>query len=328
MPLRSRKRGRAGADDHVKNGGRPKMVCATAGSAGGGEAAAATAASTSPEDYSSMECWDKRYREGMFVEWYCGFDHVRPLFERFVPKDSSVLDVGCGDKPLAWDLRDAGYTGKICSFDFSPTVIEQHLAEKEKLDRTRLDTGVEFRVLDARNLPFEGGTFDLVVDKGTVDAMLCDEAGKGSARATCREAARVVASGGWFVIVSHIHPNTVEGVALLSEAMVPGLQDSASSAGGEEFFWSVDIHCGSGGGSDGDSDGSDSGDGGSGSGGGGSGEGRGGEAAEEEGEGGGGNGDSLGPSAYMARKVAKRTTRSSSRGQRQPRAIPIRIHEY
>ena len=38
------------------------------------------------------------------------------------------------------------------------------------------------QVLDARNLPFETGLFDLVVDKGTVDAMLCDDAGKGSAR--------------------------------------------------------------------------------------------------------------------------------------------------
>lgn len=129
------------------------------------------------------------------------------------------------------------------------------------------------------------------------------------------------------MIVSHIHPSTVEGVALLSEAMVPGLQDSAST-GEEEFFWSVDIHCGSGG--DGsDSEGSDSGggdsgddgDGGSGSDGGGTGVGgsdrgasdgeRGGEGprgdgAEKEGEGGGsvgGHSDSLGPSAYMARKV-------------------------
>lgn len=86
MPSRSRKRGRADADDHVKDDGRPKAACAEAGLAAGGEAAAAATSSSSPEDYSSMECWDKRYREGMFVEWYCGFDHVRPLFERFVPK--------------------------------------------------------------------------------------------------------------------------------------------------------------------------------------------------------------------------------------------------
>lgn len=43
----------------------------------------------SAEDYSSMEYWDKRYRDGVFVEWYCGFEHVRPLFERFIPKVSN-----------------------------------------------------------------------------------------------------------------------------------------------------------------------------------------------------------------------------------------------
>lgn len=44
----------------------------------------------SAEDYSSMEYWDKRYRDGVFVEWYCGFEHVRPLFERFIPKVRST----------------------------------------------------------------------------------------------------------------------------------------------------------------------------------------------------------------------------------------------
>lgn len=134
------------------------------------------------------------------------------------------------------------------------------------------------------------------------------------------------------MVVSHTHPSTAESVALLSKAMIPGLQDSAS-VGEEEFFWSVDIHCGSGD-DDSDSGGSDSGGGGSvGSGGGGSddgigsdrssigaggsdggasdgersGEERGDQAAEEEGEGGGGGGsDSLGPSVYMARKVGEK----------------------
>ena len=141
-------------------------------------------------------------------------------------------------------------------------------------------------------------------------------------RAICREAARVVAPGGWLVIVSHINPSTVEGIVLLSEVMVPGLQDSAS-AGEEEFFWSVDVHCGSGGGDGSDSEESGSGDGGGGSCHGGSGSGGGGsdsgadgekrngedrrvEAAEEEDEGSGnGDSDSLGPSVYMARKVGE-----------------------
>lgn len=33
-----------------------------------------------------------------------------------VVKDSRVLDVGCGDKPLAYDMRDAGYTGQITRY--------------------------------------------------------------------------------------------------------------------------------------------------------------------------------------------------------------------
>lgn len=111
-------------------------------------------------------------------------------------------------------------------------------------------------------------------------------------RATCREAARATAPGGWFVIVSHIHPSTAEGAALMSEAFVPGLHDSTAAREGrgsdssgarakekeeEAFFWSVDVHCGGGG----DEDGKD-----------------------EEGEGDRDMSDgSGGPSVYMARKV-------------------------
>ncbi|CAM9834496.1 unnamed protein product, partial [Ectocarpus fasciculatus] len=204
-----------------------------------------------------MQVWDKRYKDGVLMEWYCGFDHVRPLFERFIPKESRVLEVGCGDKPLAWDLRDAGYTGKITSFDFSPTVIERNLLEARSCERKRLDADVDFQVLDARDLPFEAGCFDLVVDKGAVDAMLCDDAGQDNARDICFEAARVVTPGGWFVVVSHIHPSSPEGMAFLEETLVPALRDASSSVSvsaagggegkgehdGEAFFWSVDVHC-------------------------------------------------------------------------------------
>ena len=144
------------------------------------------------------------------------------------------------------------------------------------------------------------------------------------------------------MIVSHVHPSTVEGHTLMSEVMVPGLQESAS-AGGEEFFWSVDVHCDSSGGSDSgsgsESDGGGGGDRGCGGGGSGDGDGccgdgghggdsggcghggggthgdgerSGGEqedkAVEEEKDSGGGDGDndSLGPSVYMAKKVRKR----------------------
>eukprot|EP00752_Nemacystus_decipiens_P002602 g2435.t1 len=300
-----------------------------------------------------MTVWEKRYQDGVFVEWYCGLDHVLPLFERFVPKDSRVLDVGCGDKPLAWDMRDAGYTGRITSFDLSPTVINKLVEESRSCARKRLHHGVEFRVLDARKLPFDAGSFDLVVDKGTVDAMLCDKTGKESARATCREAARVAAPGGWYIVVSHAHPSTAEGMEVLSETLVPALLESSYSTpvgrkgtkeGQEEddddgcrqdFFWSIDVHCGGGDGDDrGGGHEDDEGEGDADGGGGGDDE-AGGECGggEEDGRGGGDSraGGQVGPSVYMARKMVKRPTRSSiARGHNKhaEKAVSIRIHEY
>lgn len=148
--------------------------------------------------------------------------------------------------------------------------------------------------------------------------------------AICREAARVVAPGGWFMIVSHIHPSTTEGMELLSETLVPALQDSSSSvpvakkgkkkvddddeeeeqeeddSDRQDFFWSVDVHCG-GGDEDEDDHGGDQEDsegesGASGSGGADE-EGGGEHSGEDEHDGGDSAGGQVGPSAYMARKV-------------------------
>lgn len=90
MPVRrGRKRGRSTT---VADGDERDDIDSSGGGGAaesGGMAAVADGGligDESAEDYSSMEYWDKRYRDGVFVEWYCGFEHVRPLFERFVPK--------------------------------------------------------------------------------------------------------------------------------------------------------------------------------------------------------------------------------------------------
>lgn len=78
---RSNKRGRASAD-----GQREEGCAAKANQRKKTAPAVAGGADEEAPDYSSMSVWDKRYQDGVFVEWYCGFDHVLPLFERFVPK--------------------------------------------------------------------------------------------------------------------------------------------------------------------------------------------------------------------------------------------------
>ena len=56
-----------------------------------------------------MSVWDKRYQDGVFVEWYCGFDHVLPLFERFVPK---VIALVCVRR---WRICRAYWIQGLCS---------------------------------------------------------------------------------------------------------------------------------------------------------------------------------------------------------------------
>ena len=59
------------------------------------------------------------------------------------------------------------------------------------------DLAVQFQVLDARNLPFKEKYFDLIIDKGTLDAMLSDEnQGKRNCIRIISEASRLLANGG------------------------------------------------------------------------------------------------------------------------------------
>jgi hypothetical protein len=63
-------------------------------------AAAAAAAEEADPDYSSKEYWEQRYVDRVEWEWYFAYSDLKPLLDKCLKKDGSVLDVGCGDKPL------------------------------------------------------------------------------------------------------------------------------------------------------------------------------------------------------------------------------------
>ena len=60
--------------------------------------------------------------------------------------------------------------------------------------------------MDARALEFQGERFDLVVDKGTLDSILCADDAEVAAAKAVSEVARVLVPGGVFVMVSHASP--------------------------------------------------------------------------------------------------------------------------
>jgi ubiquinone/menaquinone biosynthesis C-methylase UbiE len=170
----------------------------------------------------------------------------------------SVMEVGCGDVPLGRDLLasllelegeaniDAStILKKVVCLDYSKNVIE---AMKENQSRSsnpenntkKSSIPLTYQVADARNLPYRDATFDLILEKGTLDAMLSDRDGNGPdhCRKIVAECARVATVGGCIVVISHLNAHCQTGLQWLNDIVVPGLR-----LGGPPYFeWSLEVH--------------------------------------------------------------------------------------
>lgn len=91
---------------------------------------------------------------------YGGIKATNELIELcHADSDKLVLDVGCGVGITACYLaKKIGC--RVVGVDISASMI---LKAKERAKRNRLDDKVEFKVADARDLPFENDTFDVVI---------------------------------------------------------------------------------------------------------------------------------------------------------------------
>ncbi len=96
---------------------------------------------------------------------------------RNIPLEAQVLDVGCGNGHVLLELVENGFdASKLVGVDYAPTAIE--LAVKVAQDALGEENGIQYDVLDVCNVEkiprkFEHA-FDLVLDKGTFDAITLD----------------------------------------------------------------------------------------------------------------------------------------------------------
>ena len=182
-------------------------------------------------------------------------------------KPRKVLEVGCGDMPLGSELaadlatmqQDTGISAnllvnKITCIDYSEIVVKS-LIEKQakKHNSSPLTVQVNFDSLDARSLPYSPNTYDLVLEKGTLDAMLSDqEEGKQNCISIVKEMARVTGIGGSILIVSHLNANESKGLKWLEDVVSSGLAkefDERRDAIKKEaryYTWTVEVHGGEG----------------------------------------------------------------------------------
>jgi ubiquinone/menaquinone biosynthesis C-methylase UbiE len=113
------------------------------------------AASTAYVGKSATEYDRRRFtcRTGKVMhiaEWACLADALRR-----VPKDASILEVGCGTGRLLLDAREHGY--RVSGLDASPDMLNEL---RQKGDDRYPD--LELHLSEAASMPFDNDSFDLV----------------------------------------------------------------------------------------------------------------------------------------------------------------------
>jgi SAM-dependent methyltransferase len=128
-----------------------------------------------------------------------------PLLVRALrlPRGGRVLEVGCGRGIALPVLAERLRPSSLVGVDLDGALVE---VARQRIARS--GTRAEVRAADVRALPFERGTFDVVIDFGT-----CYHVGGGPAGrlAALEEIARVLCVGGLFVhetrVAQHLaHP--------------------------------------------------------------------------------------------------------------------------
>uniref|UniRef100_A0A671LVZ4 Endothelin-converting enzyme 2-like n=1 Tax=Sinocyclocheilus anshuiensis TaxID=1608454 RepID=A0A671LVZ4_9TELE len=118
--------------------------------------------------YKDVDYWNERYRTEDSFEWFGDFTKFDHLLKQHVGTEENILMLGCGNSALSYDMYQAGYT-TITNVDYSSVCVES-MAERHK-DCAQLS----WLCMDARRLAFPDGVFDVVLEKGTLDAMLVEE---------------------------------------------------------------------------------------------------------------------------------------------------------
>ena len=162
-----------------------------------------------PPAFGTRAFWEEnalRPREE-YKEWFAGYSELAPLLRRCCPTRCTVLHAGCGISSLSQDMYDDGYRHQL-AFDFSEECMRQQQAACAARPQ------VANAVMDCTLLGLRPDCVDCVVDKGTLDALLCvdgdDEIDGNTAVASMgREVRRVLRHRGLWVVVSFNVPSEV-----------------------------------------------------------------------------------------------------------------------
>mmetsp|Transcript_14963 Transcript_14963/g.47710 ORF Transcript_14963/g.47710 Transcript_14963/m.47710 type:complete len:213 (+) Transcript_14963:14-652(+) len=167
--------------------------------------------------YGKSVYWDERYtKDPEPFDWYQRYSGIKDILAQHVKKEDAILMVGAGNSRLSEEMYDDGFRN-IENIDISKVVIEQ-MEEKYK------DRDMTWRMMNACSLEYADEYFDVALDKGTLDSILCGEGSTANAAKMCSEASRVLKPNGVLLVISYGQPD-----------------NRLSYLEKEEYGWTVDV---------------------------------------------------------------------------------------
>ncbi|CAL8376905.1 unnamed protein product [Boreogadus saida] len=175
------------------------------------------------ENMDKKATWDRFYTENSSskfknFEWFFGFDSVRdfvlPLLQPQTRTATPlhVLDMGCGTSALGPSIyQHSPVQVTVTCADISPIAVRlmrEHVAAKAIEPHHPLSV-LGFLELDCREMfaHFGADGLDLIVDKGTTDALLRSKDGSGKAGHVVRQCLRTLRGSGRLLQFSDEDPD-------------------------------------------------------------------------------------------------------------------------
>ena len=181
--------------------------------------------------YGKVQYWDDRYMQDKeSFEWYQRYPTIKPYLLPLLQKyqNPKILILGCGNSKLSENLYKEGYKN-IINIDFSKVCINQMQVAYSNYET------MKYLVMDACDMNFDNGNFDIVIDKGTLDSILCSDESSHNANRCVAEINRILQPNGSLFCVSYGIPDyrsqyfeTIPGWNLNIEKIQKPIIDSVS----------------------------------------------------------------------------------------------------
>jgi len=159
-------------------------------------------------EYKNPLYWNERFEQEDCYEWLVDYNEIKSslhtIFQNF-DETSKFLQLGCGNSDFAIDLYRDGYKD-ITNIDISDVCVKKMSEKYPEL---------QFKTMDMTKMDFPEKTFDVVIEKASLDSLLVDSKspwdynspGCLSVRRSLLEVQRVLKTEGIFVSITFSQPH-------------------------------------------------------------------------------------------------------------------------